>query len=91
MHTTPIPTQSVSAALGRTERKQTGDATVTGPNRADGVHISNAARTLAAKYASEGYTGDRIAVIRNRIENGSYNHPTFVQALAWRLIESGLV
>ena len=91
MHTTPIPTQSISAALGRAERKQTGDATAAVPNRADEVHISGAARSLAAKYASEGYTGERIAVIRSRIENGSYNHPTFVQALAWRLIEAGLV
>ena len=91
MHTTPIPTQSVSAAPGRTERKQTSDATVAVPNRADAVQISSSARTLAAQYASEGYTGDRIAVIRTRIENGSYHHPTFVQALAWRLIESGLV
>lgn len=91
MHTTPIHTPSVSAAPGRTERKQTAEATAAAPNRGDEVHLSSAARTLAAQYASEGYTGDRIAVIRARVENGSYHHPTFVQALAWRLIEAGLV
>lgn len=91
MHTTPIHTQAVTTALGRTERRQAGDPSGAGVNRADGVSISSAARSLAAQYASEGFTGDRIAVIRHRIENGSYNHPTFVQALAWRLIEAGIV
>lgn len=91
MHTTPIHQQSATAALGRTERTHSGGAAETVPGRGDQVHFSNAARTLAAKYASEGYDTERIAAIRARIENGSYNHPTFVQALAWRLIEAGLV
>ena len=91
MHTTPIHQQSPTAALGRTERAHAGEATGAAPGRKDGVEFSTAARTLAAKYETEGYSPERIALIRNRIENGSYNHPTFVQALAWRLIESGVV
>ena len=91
MHTTPIHTQSVASTLGRTERRQAGDPSGVGVNRADGVEISTAARSLAAQYASEGFTSERIALIRTRIENGSYNHPTFVQALAWKLLEAGLV
>lgn len=91
MHTTPIHQQSATVALGRTERTHSGDTGEAVAGRGDQVQFSNAARTLAAKYASEGYSAQKIAVIRERIENGSYNHPTFVQALAWRLIEAGLV
>ena len=72
-------------------RRAASDSDATTSRASDRVEWSSNARGLAASQVREGWTPTRIQDVRLRIEQGLYNQPTYVSALAWKLIEAGIV
>jgi anti-sigma28 factor (negative regulator of flagellin synthesis) len=60
--------------------------------RTDRVRISEAGRALAAQ-AAEGAEGtlspERLAQLRQRVQDGTYNSPAVADRIARRILESG--
>jgi anti-sigma28 factor (negative regulator of flagellin synthesis) len=61
--------------------------------RTDRVRISEAGRALAAAQEAAGAEGglsaERVAGLRQRVQDGTYNSPAVADRIARRLVESG--
>lgn len=72
-------------------RRSSSESDRTKATSTDRVEWSSDARGLAESQVREGWTPTRIQDVRLRIEQGLYNQPAYVSALAWKLIEAGIV
>jgi flagellar biosynthesis anti-sigma factor FlgM len=60
------------------------------PRRADRVEISSAGQQMAAQLDDvPGLAPERVAEIRQRIADGSYDAPDVIYTVALRMIENG--
>jgi flagellar biosynthesis anti-sigma factor FlgM len=84
---TPIRPERTDAQTGQKGKRLPAAAQ---PARADRVDISREGRDLAAKLDNvPGLSAERVAEIRQKIADGSYDSPEVLETVARRMIDSG--
>ena len=85
-----VAPESAAAATSRTPKATPAGGEPTAPSRSDRARFSAAARALASGDVSgKPLDAERIAQVRARILDGSYNAPATVTETARRLLASG--
>ena len=81
----------VRVALENTQGRRKDQPEVAEPRARGGDKVEFSGAALAKRYQNEGLTAGRIGELRQQIERGVHNEPGYVEELAWRLIEAGIV
>lgn len=87
----PIENQPVRLDRNEGTNRPAGEGkdAATQPRRADRVEISTEAREKAAQLQVEGLSPERVAEIRQRLADGTYNSPEVIDEVARQIIERG--